>query len=274
MSEATPDLVELKPHLSHTQLEKHAACPEAYRRAYIERERTPAGLRAATGIAAHQAAEENFRQKIETRRDLPVDDIMDMAAANFEAATADGVHLTRDEQRTGTQRSINEAKDRTIAIAKVLGSKVVKEYQPVLVEHKVRIPLPGPHDLLAVIDLVDEDDLVVDFKTRGFPGKAEDAHHSQQLTIYDAAFRCETGRAPSGLRLEVLSGDVQIRRNKFTTERTDRDFAVLAARVNAFEAAVQTGVFPPAALGTWLCSPKWCPYWSTCPYVNGERRKD
>lgn len=267
-------IADLKPHLSHTQLEKHSMCPEAYRRAYVERERTPPGLRPISGTAAHRAAQLNFEQKIETRRDLPPDEIMDIAAAEFDAAAADGVHLTRDENRVGATKSIDTAKMRTIALAKVLATKVVREYQPALVEHKVRIPLPGPHDLLAVLDLATEDGVVVDFKTRGFPLKAEDAHHSQQLTIYAAAYQVETGEAPSELRLEVLSGEDKIRRNKFSTERTERDFEVLAARVNAFEAAVASGVFPPAALGTWLCSPKWCPYWSTCPFVNGSRRRD
>ena len=169
-----------------------------------------------------------------------------------------------------------KTRESTIELATLYAIKIAPQYQPVLVEQPVTIPLESTtHDLLAVLDLVDDADVITDFKTTGRRMAAEDAHHSTQLTIQAAAFHSYAGHAASGLQLHVVqTWGKRPSQRKIPTTRGARDFAVLAARVNAALTTISVGAFMPAPVGAWWCSPKWCGYWSTCPYVNGDRRRE
>jgi len=50
----------------------------------------------------------------------------------------------------------------------------------------------------------------------------------------------------------------------------EQDRVALLHRINAMIAGVKAGTFLPAAPGVWACSPKFCGYWHTCPFVNAE----
>ena len=260
-----------KPYLSPTQIEMITKCGEAYRRRYIEKHKIPPGIAAHSGSGFHAGAEANFRQKIETHRDLPLADIIDAAVAGFETATAGGFVLTPEEESRGASIVIGEAKDRVAVMAEAFADGVAPEYQPVAVEQTVRLELPGPRDLLGIVDLLDDLDRVTDFKTSGRPKKQDDVDNSVQLTAYAAAARVLTGRAPSEVRLDVLYGDATIKRQVLSSSRGKDDFVALANRINAINKTIDAGVFIPATPGAWWCNAKWCGYWSTCPYVNSQR---
>lgn len=261
-----------KPHLSPTQLELFAKCPEAYRRRYILAERIPPGIAALKGTGVHRGAQHNMAQKRETREDLPVDQIVEAAVAAFEAETHGGYSMTPEETKIGRKKLIGTAKDDVVAMARVHAEQQAPDYQPVLVEELVRILLPNsPRDLLGVIDLTDERDRLVDFKTSGKKKTQNDADTSIQLTTYAVAFKAKTGRDPSEVRLDTITRSKnETARDVVRSTRGPADFAALAARINVVNASIDAGLFPPATPGAWWCSAKWCGYHSTCPYVNPQ----
>lgn len=233
------------------------------------------GPPALIGTSAHAAAEANYQQKIESRQDLPIADFRDLAAGAFERAQAEGFVLTAAQSSRGAVTVLGEAKDKAVSLAEYHAKKIAPQYQPVMVEQAVRIELPGStHDLLAVIDLADEEWRVIDFKHSAKRWKAEDAHHSVQLTIYAAGYQVLTGHEPAELRIEVLHTWDKPSRSTLKTTRGVDDYAAVANRINAMLRAIDAGIFPPANPGAWWCSPSYCGYWRTCPYVNGLRRKD
>lgn len=270
VSDAT--LPDAKPHLSPTQLDLYCKCPEAYRRRYIEREVIPPGIAILQGQSVHRAAEINFRQKLSTRVDLPILEIVEAAAASFDEQKAGEVSLSRDEMARGASVVLGEAKDEAVKCAEVLARDIAPEYQPVLVEEKVRIVLDNsPRDLLCILDMADERGIVSDYKVSGKRKSQADADSSVALTTYAAAHRIATGKLPSELRLEVIVKNKTPVRQVVSTTRAKADFVALAARVNAVQSSIDAGSFPPATPGAWWCGPRWCGYWSTCPYVNNER---
>jgi hypothetical protein len=263
-----------KPHFSHSQLDAFDRCGEAWRRRYIEGEKIPPGIALMTGSAVHRTVEANMRQKIESHQDLPVGDLAGIAAAEFETACAGGYILDEQETAKGAASVLGEAKDRVVDLAKFHGAEQAPDYQPVLVEERVRIELPMcSHDLLGVLDLADDKDRVIDFKTAARKKRQSDADTSNQLTIYGAAFHGLVGRPAKELRLDVTVKTKVLARQVLTTVRTPADYRVLASRMNAALTAIRAGVFPPAQLGHWSCSARWCGYHSTCSYVNHERRE-
>lgn len=261
-----------RPHLSPSALEMYAKCGEAYRRRYIEGDKIPPGVAMLRGTGIHGGVETNMRQKIETHADLPVKEIVDAAVAKFDAELAGGYSLSTEEQSRGAAVVIGETRDTVATLAELAGAEVCPEYQPAAVEQAVRIELPHlSHDVLGVIDLVDDQSRVIDLKTAAKSKSQADADGSTQLTVYSAMHHVLRGEPPKELRLEVLVSTKTPKRQTLVTHRGERDIAALAARLEAVTNGVGKGVFAPAPDGAWWCGPKWCGYFHSCPFVNPGR---
>lgn len=247
---------------------------EAYRRRYIEGHRIPPGIALSKGKAVHSAAEANFGQKMESFRDLPASDIVDLSVATFDQEIAvPEFDFTDDERDQGTDIVIGKARDSVADMAKIHAEAQAPDYQPILVEGEITIPLPdAPRDLLAKIDLIDDQHRVIDFKTAGKSKTQADADSSIQLTIYAAAHHAHYGSSPEDIRLDtIVQTKTKTTRNIVSTERSMVDFQPLANRINVVLHQIDAGIFAPTTPGAWWCGPKWCGYFSTCPYVNAER---
>ncbi|NOX54236.1 MAG: PD-(D/E)XK nuclease family protein [Planctomycetes bacterium] len=228
----------------------------------------PPGIALLKGTSFHRAAEANMEQKLTTHRDLPAEEIVEIAVANFEQEAAGDILLTDEEASRGPAVVLGEAKDQLAELAETHAKQQAPEYQPALVEKSVRIELPeAPRDLVGIIDLVDDRGRVIDFKTATRRRSQSDADSSVQLTVYAAAYECLHGVPPTELRLDcVVQTKTQTTRQVLATHRSREDFAALARRINAVTAAIEAGVFPPTNPGNWWCSPTFCGYWHDCPY--------
>ena len=257
-----------KPHISPSQLEMYCRCPEQYRRRYVEGEVIPPGIALLKGSSFHRAAEVNMEQKLTTYRDLPADEIVEIAVANFEQEAAGEILLTDEEAARGTAAVLGEAKDQLAQLAETHATQQAPDYQPTLVEKTVRIELPeAPRDLVGIIDLVDDQGRVIDFKTATRKKSQSDADSSVQLTVYAAAYETLFGQPPVELRLDcVIQTKTRTDRQVVTTHRSHADMDALARRINAVTAAIEAGIFPPTNPGNWWCSPTFCGYWHDCPY--------
>lgn len=262
-----------KPYLSPSQLDMYCKCPEQYRRRYIERDKMPPGIAAHRGTGVHAGAKGNFRQKRETHRDLSPKDIIDQSVAAFdEAVERKGFQLTKDEIARGPAAVIAEQRDATARLARFHAEVQAPDYQPAITEQKVRIVLPNaPYDLLGIVDLQDDRGRVTDFKTAKRKKSQKDVDDSVQLTIYAAAAAVR-GTPASEVALDTLVNNKTPTRQRLVSPRDENDYRALASRTNAVIAAITAGSFPPTMPGSWWCSPDWCGYWSTCPYVNSERK--
>ena len=265
--------IEGKPHLSASQINMFCNCPEAWRRRYLENEIIPPGIALIKGKSVHKPAETNFRQKIDTHEDLPVAEFGELAAAAFEAELAGGYQLSAEEESRGDARVLGEAKDSAVAMAIFHGAEQAPDYQPVLVEQTFRIELPGPRDLLGVIDLADTQRRVTDLKTASRKKNQADVDGNLQLTVYAVGHLVVTGEPASELRLDsIVQAKKGLSRDLVTTHRDGADFAALAARINAVTASIEAGIFTPAPPGAWNCSGRGWGYWHSCRDVNSERR--
>mgnify|MGYP003338489268 FL=1 len=183
--------------------------------------------------------------------------------------------------RSGVGLVLAEGRDDVAELATVHAKHQAPQYQPLAVEQEVRLELPGK-PLLGYVDLIAEANYVdgkppeqrtvavVDLKTSGKRKSQKEADTSTQLTVYAAAAPT-LGIEADEMRLDVLvqtkSGTT---RQVLATTRDSRDFAALAARLNAYHATLAAGTFVPASPLSWWCSPKWCGFYRTCPYVIGK----
>lgn len=264
-----------KPHISPSAIETYLRCGEAYRRQYVLHEPFPPNTGFVRGRAVHRAAEVNYKQKIESREDLDAKVMQEAAAAEVhEIVATEGLSLLPEEATRGLARVKGEIVDRAVALTRSVREHVAPKVQPVLVEQFVRIPLAGrPFDLLGRLDVADDRDLVRDLKTSSRRKSQDELDRSPQLVFYHAAFRHVTGRPAAGTVLDVLV-ETKTRTpavQTLTGMPTEADRKVFLARLNAVVDGTARGAFPPAPVGAWWCSPRWCQWWGTCPFVNGER---
>jgi len=263
-----------KPHISDSQMRTLAYCGILYSNRYIDGRIIPPGIAAARGLGVHHAAAKNGKQKIQSGVDLPLADLRDIAAEAFNTQLdTEGIWLNPEEMSIGPHKVLGQAKDETVRIAEFYGTRVAPDYQPVKVEETFRVELPGPRDYLGVIDLIDDQQRVRDFKTAAKSKTQAEADSSIQLTGYAAGHQVLTGLPASDVGLEVLvTTSTGVSRQTLVSHRDAKDFDVLAARINAANRVIDAGAFLPADPSHWLCSAKWCGFHSTCPYAGGRRR--
>lgn len=257
-----------------SRLKRYDACGEEFRRGEIEGEYAGPGTAAIRGIAFHEAAAENHRQKIETGRDLPKTNLIEITDTEFAAKEqAEDVHFTEDELRIGKRPALLRARAEARAATEVYSDRVADQIQPKLVEEDMKSRITGTKVILkGRIDVVTQDHWIDDLKTttngRRWTQKAADEDH--QFTVYGILLRAETGQWPRGYRLRVINADTRTEKT-ITTRRTRRDIEVFVARMNQMLESMRKGVYKPAEPGHWKCSPKWCSFTRTCSYFNAER---
>jgi hypothetical protein len=244
-------------------------CQEAYRRRYIEGEIIPPGISLLRGTGVHHGAKVNFRQKISSHKDLKKKDVVDASVAAFEEKIeSDGISLTKEEKSIGKNNIIGSAKDEVVGLSEIYITEVAPEYQPVQVEQQQRIILKGKYDLMAVMDLADDKERVIDLKTTGKKKNQKDIDNSDQLSFYALVFKAINKKLPKSVRLEVLISKKKNERQMLEGIKTDIDLEILIRRINIMIEALKTGVFMPCSKDNWLCSEKWCGYFKSCMYTK------
>lgn len=189
---------------SYSKVSSFYFCPKKYDYRYVKEIPVAPKVELAFGIALHSALETNFSQKIESRKDLPLEEVL----AAFRAALADGLKGVPEENMRGKAdahylRSMGET----------FVDRFMKERAPAMqpaprgVETAFKLPLPGGHELSGKMDLIDTDWVLHDFKTSSKPYDPRKADKTQ-LVIY--AWACERmfGRLPKALCFDVfVKGD-------------------------------------------------------------------
>lgn len=141
---------ELPAHLSASQLSMFERCPEQWRRRYVlhDKERPAAAL--VWGSADHEAHELNFRQKIASHEDIPVDDVKVAFAEAFDRRAAE------DDIDWGDDGP-DKLKDAGVELVAAYHRQVSPTVQPVDVEKQFELVLPGvPVPVHGRIDVVTE----------------------------------------------------------------------------------------------------------------------
>lgn len=263
-------------HISASQIGMYNRCPRQYEYRYIEKIVAPPGIALLVGGSVHRSIEAAMRRKAESRSNLTPGEVADIAADAFDSQLSErDVLLTKDEQSLGRTNAIGQAIDRVCAVARYWSVAVQTEYQPAApedVEQEFSIPMPSIGTRYSgIIDLIDERDLIVDWKTGRRKRSYRELQTSVQFTGYSIAVERKTKRRPMIVVEQILDRATGIDRTSLAFDKSPLDYEVFAKRVAATVTAIRKGVFPPCDPGSWQCSSKWCGYASQCPYyVPGE----
>lgn len=230
------------------------------------------GTAALRGTSVHAAANYNHQQKITSGRDLPVEELVEVAASTFtERRHTEGVMLTPDEVKVGLKPSLARGRMSAMDLTRVYHERVAPGLQPRFSEKRIAASIGDGVILRGQIDVLTVEHDHHDLKTTGGSFSQATADESHQATVYDLLIRAETGTRPRSHTFDVLNAKT-LKHTPMRTVRDENDIRVLVNRINAMIATRKAGVVSPAPLGAWWCSPTWCGYWTICPFVNSERK--
>ena len=244
-------------HYSASQITTYLRCPLVYYFRYIKNLKRPASGHMHLGTAFHKANEVNYKQKIESKKDLELSVVKD---AYGEAWDKPREEIDYQDENPA------ELKDAGYGLVEVYYNEAATKTQPVYVEQGASLQVPElDREILLYIDLVDDKQIIRDSKTTSKAPAEDEAKKSLQLSIYAMGYRALTGKKEKGLGLDYA---VKTKTPKFIPlrepARTDWELERDLKDIREVARCIAAGLFPPCAPGYWLCSRKWCGYFDIC----------
>ena len=243
-------------------------CGESFRRRYIEGEIIPPGIAARRGSGAHKAAEVNHRQKIKSGIDLPLGDLKDAARDEYmRLIKEEGVFLTKEELPSKDQ-ILNDGLNQTIQATEIYREEIAPKIQPVRVEEKITIEVPGiSMPISGTLDAEDDKGFIQDLKV--MKRKDQDwANREPQVGFYYLLRRGSVGDWPTGFKYQFVIPNKEMVHEEITTYRNKQQIQVLFRYIQQFLKDLKEGNFKPADPGHYICSSDYCGYWNSCPYTS------
>lgn len=245
-------------YLSWTRMSMLTRCGMQYYFRYCEGLIVPPSGAMSLGSSFHTGVEHNNRQKMDSRVDLPLAEVLDVFSTDFEERKHETAWYKEEEPGV--------FKDQGIGLLGAYHHIIAPTIQPLSVEMEFSIPFENKGwTFEGRVDLVDDNGVLIENKTIGrTPGKPE-ATHKGQIEAYVTGFR-SAGPKEASCRINYAV------KNK-TPKMVSYDFKVQDAQVEFFLAQVarvahmiENEMFIPNR-NQYLCSHRFCGYASRCEQV-------
>lgn len=253
--------------IHQSQLGQFLRCSEQFRRRYINGEIIPPGVAAHRGRGFHKAAEVNHVQKVESKKDLPADDLKDAARDEFLKSSKDqGVFIPKSKA-SDTKQIIQQAFDETINATGFYSETIAHTIDPVAAELRIETDIGLSMPIEGTLDLI-VPQAIRDFKVRGKRSAASWAHNELQVDFYWELYREQFEEYPQYFQYDEIIM-LKTKTDWVATETKRESPERLKAYCNLFIRALETGLFPPAQPDSWQCSEAWCGWYKVCAYTKG-----
>ena len=243
--------------LSPSQVNTYLTCPAKWYFRYLVGLSEPATGNLALGKAFHQTLAANFRQKISSGHDMDAAGVRDEFRQAWASNSAEA-ELREDE----------DASDLAVtgeALLTTYIGEAARSIEPRAVELPVEGEIAGVK-VRGIVDVVDADGRVLDFKTASKRPNGVTADHSLQLTTYAMV----TPGASGSCRLDTVTKTktVQVIQQSYEVGAEERRFAETLYPM--VQDSIRDGIYPPHRSSP-LCSRKHCGYWRECERELGGR---
>jgi CRISPR/Cas system-associated exonuclease Cas4 (RecB family) len=253
------------PSLSNSQINLYSQCSLKYKFQYVDqlpKPFKPSGL--AFGSALHSTLSWFHRESMTNGR-IPLEKLYKIFDADWYS------------QRTETEIRYKNGEDETRLM--VLGKEMLAMYfklQPgkakgIDVSFSVPLIEPGNGkspaiDIEGVIDLIEEGDIITEFKTSAQMMDSKDADESLQLTIYSYAYENLYQKSPKALKLIDFVKSKKPRLITLETRRDTASYQRLYGIASKIQKGINLSIFFPRT-GFWC---KDCEYAEQCQTWSGN----
>jgi hypothetical protein len=249
-------MAEIVHHLSMSQLKRYMECPLQYKFAWIDKLKRPVKCALVCGKSFHKSYESNFKNKLQTKKDMNVSDLQEIFAMTYE----EGIQQEEIEDRA----ELPQTKDNGVAGVKSY-YETAKKIIPEMVEEKFSIEWTVP--IIGFIDLVDINSVIVDYKfSKAYPSE-EKLKYDIQRILYGIGYWQKTKKMPSDFQfhfIRALKKEVKVQEypTGAVTQEQAKLIEMTVGRVyEQMKFSFQTGNFPPN-FNAMACG--WCGYSDLC----------
>lgn len=243
-------------------------CGVQFQYRYLDGIKIPPAVALVVGTAVHKGVAADLTEKIAKGTLLPEEQVKDIARDALVAEWQKGVTLDEDYSAMGEKKAEAAATDTAVALARLHHTQVAPGINPTHVERPWVLDITGlPIQLAGTIDVQEGLKVLRDTKTASKSPAAETADKSLQLTTYALAVKMHDGAIPEKFALDYLVNTKTPKLVQLESKRTDQDFKHLQARIYQAHRMIETGVFQPAAVDSWICTPRFCGYWGMCEFA-------
>ncbi len=262
---AVAEMVVAHPHteigevLSPSQVRTWMDCQARWMFKYLWRMPDPKNSNLATGIAVHDALGANFAQKVESRRDLPVEDVVAAYREAWEATAAETDF--RDEESPEELRSKGEE------LVRLYMRDGAPRVQPVAAETSAPASaLIGGVRVNLRLDVLEADGTLIEIKTAAKSPRAIEGAHAIQLA---AQVLCTPG-ATGKVRVDTLVKNKTPLLVPLEIEMKQQDLLAPEVLYPLAQAGMRSGHYMPNRTSM-LCSRRNCAFWRACEDEFGGR---
>ncbi len=288
---------------SPSQVYSFNDCPRKYYYRYRQGIDMPPNANMLLGSACHSGFEKNYQQKIESKKDLPLDEIMDMFGQSFDVDIKQWEIIDwKDKVGVGKKKEIvekkpEEIKDEGYRVMRVYRQEVSPSIQPIAVERDIP-NMCFESDIGEIlyrgrIDLIQEGDNVYDHKiVKSFAGE-NDVRLNYQVTSYAVGWSLISGKPIEqiSVNLDYYVRNKEIAHHRCTTNRNQFQVELLKNMIKLLHTSVVCleGINPETGKKyvnpltkkeytldetfsrnirtgreAWHCSPMYCGYYPLC----------
>lgn len=259
----------MKLQLHPSGMEALARCGIAYERRYLNGERTPPGARMVIGTAVDRAIRVNLQHKIDTTELLSIEAVKDAARDALVTEWEAGVCLTEEDGEDGIAGR-DRAIDMSVNLSGFHHATLAPRIQPTHVARKWVLDVDGMNlQVAGEIDIQEGAAAIRDTKTSGKSPVKTLADTSLQLSTYALAVLSIDGTLPAKVVLDYLVQTPKRGDTKYVPLESTRTIAQVQPvleRIAKMGEVIQSGIFTPAPIDSWWCSPKFCAFHETCRY--------
>lgn len=243
---------------SHSLVECYLDCPRKCFFRYIEQVPTPKAAALVKGTACDQAWNYNLEQKIESKEDIALDDLLQITEQAFRDDVANEGGVASVDWGDSSARA---ELDSALRLSRTWRMELAPDIQPFAVQVRYSRPMASGREFIGFIDiegLVDGAIATIDNKTAKRRFSAGDADRGLQPSAYaylkgeplDFVFAraIDTGKSQS---------------SEFAwTHRSAGDIDWYTDLINQVELGFEGGVFPPNPNSKYGCNG--CGYFAAC----------
>jgi putative RecB family exonuclease len=245
-------------YLSHSQIRLYSECPQKYHFAYIEEIPTRINEKVFLGEIFHATIEDYFTRQINGSRPAETETV---------AAFLDSFAASVKNKDINWKIPRRETRARGVAFIKYFLAHIAPTIKPLMVEKELSAEIPEIGvTLKGVIDLVEEDFSITDFKTTTSKWSASKARNSLQMVIYKYLFDRNFGNVHGALKYEVLFAKTaaNIRHQSLKVSPGPDDIAQLLVLIKHVAENISHGIFYPQPNP--FCT--YCDFFSLCREKN------
>ena len=251
-------------HLSYSSLSVYQSCARSWKFKYQDKAPSPPTPALAFGSAWHNTIESVIRS-MALRESADLEHIwheeFGKAIETVPTEKFDTGDTAESLRREGLALITSPDVIRAVGAIRPL----MVDGQPVI-EKKIELRVPGvPLPIVGYIDCLDENGVVIDFKTAERAWAPDRAGSEIQPLVYLAALAQEGFKLnPERRAVHIVfpkSGKVRVQ--QFEHTHTPAELFWLFGMIRECWRGIEAGVFVPNP-GSWKCSPKYCDYFGMC----------